>query len=421
MSTQKSDKKSKNIVILCDGTGNEIEKDLSNVLKLYRVLEKNDRQVVFYDPGIGTIGTRNPWQIFSQKFKEVLSLATGMGLDENVLETYRFLIDNYEEGDQVFLFGFSRGAYTVRVLAGFIYLMGLLAPEQKNISDYAFNAYKRSSEKNDLSIAWGFRKVTRAKDMPIKFIGVWDTVSSVLVPRWDFLIGIDQQTLPYTRKNPGVEVMRQAISIDEKRRMFRINRWEEPQVYKPSPFDDKKEKNQDTRQVWFAGNHSDIGGGYPENESSPAKFALKWMILEAKQFGLQYSTSLFNHVVMGKSRKGGKRTYVAPDVSLPKLHDSMTLFWHLMEFIPRRVKFRDWPERKSFLGFYIPLCEPRLIPDGALLHNSVEDRLKSDNCYCPINLPKNYQLVYDAKNTPSAKTGQKNQKGSASSQKGAKI
>jgi uncharacterized protein (DUF2235 family) len=273
--------------------------------------------------------------------------------------------------------------------------MGLLRPEQSNLCEYAFKAYKQASEENDLNVAWGFRQVTRAQDMPVKFIGVWDTVSSVIVPRWDFLIGINQQTLPYTRTNPSVEVMRQAIAIDEKRRMFRINRWKEPQPYNPYPFSDKEDKAQDIRQVWFAGNHSDIGGGYPETESAPAKFALEWMMLEAEKFGLKFNKALFNHLVLGKARKGGRRSYVGPDIAKPRIHDSMTLGWVWMEFFPRRVKYRDWPGRKSFLGFYLPLREPRFIQDGALLHHSVKQRLESDQNYKPVNLPEKYEVVYD--------------------------
>jgi uncharacterized protein (DUF2235 family) len=121
----------RNIVICCDGTGNEIKADLSNVLKLFRVLKKTGPQLVDYDPGIGTLSSSDGWSRLKQKIKLVFGLATGQGLDANILDAYRFLIDNYQDGDQVYLFGFSRGAYTVRVLAGFLNLIGLLEPQQK--------------------------------------------------------------------------------------------------------------------------------------------------------------------------------------------------------------------------------------------------------------------------------------------------
>jgi uncharacterized protein (DUF2235 family) len=121
----------KNIVILLDGTSNEILADRSNILRLYGALEKSDRQLVYYDPGVGTFGAENAWLRFWRKTVEVLGLATGWGLDYNVKEAYRFLVENYDDGrsgggepgsrDNIYLFGFSRGAYTARVLAGFMH------------------------------------------------------------------------------------------------------------------------------------------------------------------------------------------------------------------------------------------------------------------------------------------------------------
>ena len=139
----------KNIVVCCDGTGNEISENISNVLKLYRVLRKSGKtdpqQVVFYDPGVGTLARPNPWTKLKQDAVTVLGLATGYGLDDNVLKAYNFLINHYEDADDIFLFGFSRGAYTVRVLAGLIHKVGLLSPQQRNLADAALTAYKQAS------------------------------------------------------------------------------------------------------------------------------------------------------------------------------------------------------------------------------------------------------------------------------------
>src|SRR6266550_5398983 len=106
----------KNIVICCDGTGNQINENISNILKLYRIVLKNESQVVFYDPGVGTLARPDPWTKFLQDTKRFLGLATGYGLDDEVLKAYEFLIDHYQDGDAVYVFGFSRGAYTVRIL-----------------------------------------------------------------------------------------------------------------------------------------------------------------------------------------------------------------------------------------------------------------------------------------------------------------
>jgi uncharacterized protein (DUF2235 family) len=102
----------KNLVICCDGTGNEVEANLSNVLKLFRIVRKGDDQIVYYHPGVGTLSSADPWSRLKSNTLLVLGLATGYGLDGNVLDSYQFLLDHYDDGDQVYLFGFSRGAYT---------------------------------------------------------------------------------------------------------------------------------------------------------------------------------------------------------------------------------------------------------------------------------------------------------------------
>jgi uncharacterized protein (DUF2235 family) len=125
---------SKSIVICCDGTGNEIGSTISNVLKLYIILQKTDEQRVCYNLGVGTIAQQNVWQRLQQQARGVFGLATGYGLDEDVLGAYRFLCEFYEKGDKVWLFGFSRGAYTVRILAAFIHVIGVLPPDQLNLA-----------------------------------------------------------------------------------------------------------------------------------------------------------------------------------------------------------------------------------------------------------------------------------------------
>ena len=142
----------KNLIICCDGTGNEINENISNVLKLYRCLRKTGKtephQVVYYDPGVGTLSQPDSWHRFKANFNLVLGLLTGYGLDENVLSAYSFLVDNYEDGDRIFLFGFSRGAYTVRVLAGLIHKIGLMSPNQMNLAGSGLLAYKKYSNEN---------------------------------------------------------------------------------------------------------------------------------------------------------------------------------------------------------------------------------------------------------------------------------
>jgi uncharacterized protein (DUF2235 family) len=404
----------RNIVICCDGTGNQIESKLSNVLKLFRVLQKNDQQLVYYSPGVGTVGDYDTWQLVKLRVREFLGLATGYGLDENVLDAYHFLCTHYEEGDAIWLFGFSRGAYTVRVLAAFVYVIGLLKPSQLNLADYAFTAYKKASRdshkgkripdedalreaasdteiERGLPAAWEFRRVAVGRPVTFKFIGVWDTVASVIVPRPDRLL-LDLQRLRFTRTNPGVEIFRQALAIDERRRMFRLHGWTGPQTFKTNPFNDKNWKPQDIRQVWFAGVHADIGGGYPESESGLSKFPLLWMINQAKAAGLKTSTAMVNYLVLGKPRNDTKRVYEPPRATA-QLHRSLKGAWLILEIIPKLARWREWPRRKSFLRFYLPLGEPRAIPEGALIHSSVFDRIEAEPSYRPVNLPKTRKRV----------------------------
>ncbi len=380
----------KRLVLCCDGTGNELEGNLSNVLKLYRIAIKDDSQRVYYDPGIGTLGQHDEWSRIKQNAKGVFGLVTGYGLDDDVLDAYRFLAENFEDGDEIFLFGFSRGGYTVRVLAGFLYLIGLLHPDQLNFAGYALAAYKRASEKSDFHIAWDFRRITGGRTAPITFMGVWDTVASVMVPRRDRFYIPSLLTLPYTRTNPSVATFRHAIAIDEQRRMFRLNRWIEPQPFKPNAFaGDEPSQAQDIKQVWFTGVHADVGGGYPETESALSKFPLDWMIGEAVATGLQINSSMRNHLVLGHDRFGGTKRYVAPDVAAA-MHRSLTAGWQIIEWLPKRAVLRESPADALKQGWYLPRGERRFIPEGARLHYSVLSRLKLVKDYRPQNLPSRY-------------------------------
>ncbi|QDW41578.1 DUF2235 domain-containing protein [Bradyrhizobium sp. KBS0727] len=406
----------KNIIILCDGTGNEISENISNVLKFYRCLRKTDktspRQMVFYDPGVGTLARPNPWRKLAQDFTAILGLATGYGLDDKVLQSYLFLVRHYEPGDQIYLFGFSRGAYTVRVLAGLIHKVGLISPEQSNLAGSGLTAYKQLSSggQNELAQltdagdadgplaaskddqAAQFARITSATWPLIRFVGVWDTVASVIVPRPDRLYWPSLEELAYTLHNPSVQTFRQAISIDERRCMFRLKKWDDPQIFKHNRFNDAHAEPQDIRQVWFAGVHSDIGGGYPEVESGLSKYPLLWMIAEAEKCGLTVNPRTVNQLAWGIQRKSSPFSYVAPDTNAT-LHQSLHGAWWLLEFLPKRASYQEWPDRQTHFGFYIPDGEPRPIPEGALVHESVTKRMDAIRAYRPVNLPTRFETV----------------------------
>ena len=387
----------KNIVLCCDGTGNEINDNHSNVLKLYRVLKRSAQQVVFYDPGIGTLGASNDWGRLKQKAGGVAGLALGMGLDRNVLDAYRFLVTNYKAGDRIYMFGFSRGAYTVRVLAGFINTLGLISPPQIHLSGYAFVAYKQISEGEGFTGVRLFEQALRPRRPSIRFLGLWDSVSSIIVPRRDRLYAPSLRQLAFTQRNPSVEIVRHALAIDERRRMFRPYLWSESEEYWGGPFKSDKAVPQDVKQVWFAGVHSDIGGGYPEKESGLSKIALNWMIDEAPD-DLLFITQSVNQIVLGHERSGSRKAYTAPDACGP-IHESLSVGWKFLEYLPKSNRRKEWPESRSLLGFYLPGGEPRYIPDGALVHASVGERLQNLPSYRPVNLPESQTSTGQA-NTP---------------------
>ncbi len=270
----------KNIVVCCDGTGNEVKEDaLSNVLELYKRLDKSDpsRQVAYYDPGLGTLPAAGLQTKTAKALTKVAGLAFGYGLPTNTKEAYTFLMRVYQPGDRVFLYGFSRGAYTVRALAGMIQMFGLLQPYNDNLVEYALQLHRKTS-RNPWKVAARFRKyfprhVFAEGEKPIHFIGVWDTVKSIGLLRRSL-------TLPYTRKLSSAAHGRHAVSLNEKRSKYRPNLW------KPEHGDEISPLTQRPRflEVWFPGVHSDVGGGYTETGLSD--ITLEWMLQESRAHGL---------------------------------------------------------------------------------------------------------------------------------------
>lgn len=373
----------RDLVVMLDGTGNELGRNLSNVLKLFRITAKNEDQRVFYHPGVGTIGKPGRWRRLRQNAAKVFGLMTGWGLDDNVLEAYSWLCRNWTEGDRIWLFGFSRGAWTARVLAGFIHMVGLLRTDQLNLCGYALVAYKKAAEKDDLPIAWHFARISGARRATIHFMGVWDTVGSVIVPRSDRLIP-SLESLPYTDRNPSVRTFRHAMAIDERRRMFRVSRWTPGQKFIANPFSRREPPDQDAVEMWFAGVHSDIGGGYPEKESALSKFPLIWMIDEARAAGLATNIAMMNHLVRGRPRKESEHIYVPPDAAAEQ-HESLTLAWWPLEFFPKSAK-RIETRKRTFAGLYLPLGERRVMAPGDPVHPSVPRRKAVRTDYDPPNL-----------------------------------
>jgi uncharacterized protein (DUF2235 family) len=371
----------RNLVLCCDGTSNEPNSASTNVVRLFRCLKKDDRQIVFYDPGVGTSGILDLWKRRTNRVKALAAQATGYGLDQHVTDAYRFLCEHYQPGDRIAIFGFSRGAYSARALAGLIHQIGVLRPEQANLASFALKAYKQSSDQDDLAIGWSFARALGTRRATIALLGLWDTVGSMIAPLKD-RVGFGLTSLPYTHSNPSVACIRHAMALDEKRRMFRLDHWV-PGDFAGDPFDTSDNRPQDVKQVWFAGAHGDVGGGHPEEQSGLAKVSLLWMAGEADALGFKVDRKMLDRIGRGIQPATEKRKYT-PDDPHGQIHLQPAGGWWLLEYAPKAARHREWPKRRTFLGLYLPRGEPRPLDASALLHRSVIERAAKG--YTPVNL-----------------------------------
>jgi uncharacterized protein (DUF2235 family) len=334
----------KNIVICIDGTGNMYGDRNSNVVQLYRTIEKGTaRQIAYYHPGLGTMGSPNALTSAAKWWTLGLGLAFGYGMSQTLVNTYTFLAEGYEDGDRVYVFGFSRGAYMARVLCAILKMYGLSYPGDKAIVPYLIRFLKSERKKSlhdRLRLAAGFKK-TFCRDCPIEFLGLFDTVNSI---GW---FG-NPVVVPFTARNPDIQVVRHAVSLDERRAYFRQLLWHD-------------DTGMQSREVWFPGVHSDIGGGYPEDESALAKIALEWMMREAVRSHLIID-SVKAARILGRD---ANTDYVKPDPH-GQLHVSLHGAWWILEYLPKPYWSGDDQERHWALY----RGRPRTIPPGAVIHES---------------------------------------------------
>jgi uncharacterized protein (DUF2235 family) len=342
----------KRLVLCCDGTWNKADQASNghpcptNVVKLaYRVAKRDGDipQVIFYDQGVGTGNVLDRWS----------GGALGEGLDDNIFDAYRFLIANYEVDDEIYLFGFSRGAFTVRSIAGMIRKCGIVKRTSINQYAPAMHMYRDSSIHPDSAPAKSFKASHSCcphDDVPIRFIGVWDTVGALGIPLRG-LRGLTRRKHVFhdTEVSKTVQSARHALAIDEHRAPFEPTLWME----KPKP-------NQTVEQVWFPGVHSDVGGGYAEPELSD--IALQWMLAEAKASGL----ALDADVLAGRP--------LAPNPA-GKMHDSKTGFYNLTKGVDRPIG----------------------IGGTQAVHPSALQRWDSDPRYRPKNLRQYFAATGDSR------------------------
>lgn len=311
--------RNRNLVVCCDGTWNTPDqKDRgrvvpSNVVKMARAVLTNRRQLdaqeaphqkIYYDTGVGT----------GKKLDKLIGGITGRGLSKNVKEAYDWLARNYRDGDRIFLFGFSRGAYTARSISGMIALCGLTGSDKGDI-DAAYKLYRSAYNVVGEAAAKEFK--ARQQHQPkVQFLGVWDTVGALGVPAFT-KAALLQKTIRFflkktevahgfhhTSLGDNVVYAFHALAIDEKRGPFAPALW-------TSTGDGKDLSEEFAQQAWFAGAHSNVGGGYVD--SGLSDHAFMWIAKHAMCAGLwleeMYLVLRIDPNAHGELRKSMKGIY----------------------------------------------------------------------------------------------------------------
>ena len=273
------------LIVCCDGTWNTLEHTdqglpaPTNVAKLYNAAEKDEQQQVYYHPGVGTNGG---W------LDRMVGGGTGAGLERNIMSAYQWLAVRYREGDRIFLFGFSRGAYTVRSLGGLLAHSGLLDLSDEALApaevwsrvEQAFEAYRAGKPFANPG-RWAFHGAppgqSTAGTIGVHFMGVWDTVGALGIPLELSVLRFIGDPRRYqfhdTKISPMIAHARHAVAMDERRADFMPTLW--TNIRRPDR----------VHQMWFPGVHGDVGGGYAQAGLSDV--ALAWMLDEAATCGLR--------------------------------------------------------------------------------------------------------------------------------------
>ncbi|KAG1724516.1 uncharacterized protein EDB91DRAFT_1170774 [Suillus paluster] len=345
----------RNLVICIDGTSNTIE-DNTHVFELYNnIVEDDQTQLAYYTSGVGT-QARFKGFVHTKLVKRVsriLDLAVAHDIKQNIVDAYGWLSDRYHDGDKIFLFGFSRGAYQVRALAGMIHEVGLITPENKDRIPRAFQYYStiNSGKAKDIQRAKEFKRAN-SRNVVIHFVGVWDTVSSVGVNRTNIL--------PSTDTCDHICYFRQALALDERRVKFQPeyvygsmsdeSNWFKYQESAPHPTEEDPIK-----EVWFASSHSDVGGGSWNKTSHPhdlRNMPLLWMRDEVRKAGL----------LLHPRNRYGYEEFQEYEIT-----DSLTLAWWLLEMLPIRYLCYNSNTHKRQPHF----GKGRIIMPGQKIHESV--------------------------------------------------
>lgn len=277
----------KRLALFLDGTWNEVESN-TNVWRMKALCAPKStdgkNQLAYYEIGVnGVIGG-----------------STGKGLDGNIRRAYEWLIENYSDGDEIFIFGFSRGAYTARSLAGLISKLGILKPGSPIGVAQLFSRYKRSDEETigklyELRDAGKLENITLeerwmlkySQPAKIKVVGVWDTVGSLGIPAFA-IPGISRPTFGYLHTGLRIQVEHgyHALAIDEHRKAFAPTLWDVRTPKDPNEARAVPRSISNVEQRWFVGAHANVGGGYETDLLAQAP--LRWIMKKASLYGLTF-------------------------------------------------------------------------------------------------------------------------------------
>ena len=301
----------RNLVVCLDGTGNQPETGFTNVARLFDVAEKSPRQLVYYDPGVGTLGAPAAISPWGKALTQFAGLVAGYGIKDNIAQAYTWLAHQYQPGDRIYVFGFSRGAYTARALTGMLRTVGLLHADADNLVPYALKLYANSggsvpdpavqpdentkkSERqfwklrNDFRLRFGnpaFPNPFDTARKQVQFLGLWDTVKTV---GWlNVKARLEIARWPFTDNLANVDIARHALAIDERRRPFL------PQRLKPEVVAASQGRLQER---WFAGVHGDIGGQDTADDQLP-DIAFCWIAQAARTAGLRFDAQRYGRLV----------------------------------------------------------------------------------------------------------------------------
>ncbi|KAF3387159.1 Uncharacterized protein F1880_001658 [Penicillium rolfsii] len=444
-------------IVLCfDGTGNtfEVNGTDTNILKICRMLPRSDHQLVYYQPGIGTEITAGSLAATTLKKSsrlgksKTLSQALGKSFDRHVLGGYRFLMRHYRSDGNIYIFGFSRGAYTARFLAEMLDYVGLLGPDNEEMLPFIWDAFSRwkltrfngdtgkgsREQKRAMEFLYSIRETLCRPMTRIRFVGLFDTVNSVA----DFEINNDDRS--------SARVIRHAVSIDERRVKFqpvllpRSRRQSERKTAVPavnnSPEDvdchedgekagnlgskasrqtpnataqtetpDEDDMVQDVQEVWFPGSHADIGGGISREEDEAWQLShapLVWMVQEAQRAGLEFDQEkLQSYHCLGEEHLDPSLTILFREALMNSsakgvLHDRLAfgnglsavsvLAWRAMEYIPIRRASLMESGKWELVHWPLHRGYPRDIPRDAEIHGSTIHRMQKDSTYRPGNV-----------------------------------